>query len=82
MQIVFYVTHMAACGFYFIALQMGFGPNTWIGAHFGPHVEDIPIFTRCLHDVAYLHAHSRFGVAPNQTKTASVIDRAVSSGSM
>ena len=45
---MFYVTHMAACGFYFIALQMGFGPNTWIGAHFGPHVEDVPIFTRCL----------------------------------
>lgn len=45
---MFYVTHMAACGFYFIALQMGFGPNTWIGAHFGGDVDKVPIFTRYL----------------------------------
>ena len=25
--------HWAACGFYFIAKQGGFGPHTWVGAN-------------------------------------------------
>ncbi|KAK9810819.1 hypothetical protein WJX73_009788 [Symbiochloris irregularis] len=32
---VFYSVHVAACGFYFIALQYGLGDNTWIGRRFG-----------------------------------------------
>lgn len=32
---MFYSVHVAACGFYFIALQYGLGDNTWIGRRFG-----------------------------------------------
>ena len=32
-QVAFYLVHWAACGFYLIAKQGGFGPDTWVGAN-------------------------------------------------
>ena len=38
--ITFYLLHWAACGFFFIARQGSFGPQTWIGANAAPPAAD------------------------------------------